>query len=93
MIIPVLRPNGGDSVNPALERAPFAKCWRDCRLAAHRGAGAAILGQIGEELVHRAVFGGIDQLAAQPPLGDEPGMDELLEVKRQEDGATPAALR
>src|ERR1700730_1123852 len=47
------------------------------------GAAAAILGQGGHQLAHRAVVGGIDQLPAQPPLGDQSSMDELLEMKGQ----------
>jgi hypothetical protein len=56
------------------------------------GAAAAILGQVGEELVHRAVFGGVDQLATEPPLGYEPSMQQLLQVKGQRGGRDPEPL-
>jgi hypothetical protein len=42
---------------------------------------AAILGQVGEQVVHRSVFGGVDELAAQAALRNEPGMNELRQME------------
>src|SRR5580693_5626682 len=49
--------------------------------SAHAIAPAAVFGEIGDEPVHRREVGGIDELAAQPALGDEAGMNQLLQVK------------
>lgn len=53
---------------------------------------AAILGQVGHELTHGAVLGGIDELAAQAPLCDQAGMRELLKMKRQRGRQHPQPL-
>ena len=50
---------------------------------AGHAAATAILGEIADQVVHRAVFGGVDQLAAQAPLGHQPGMQQLLQMKGQ----------
>ena len=63
------------------------------RPAARRNAlGAAILGQVGQQLVHRAVFGGVDELPAQTTLRDEPSMDELCEMERERGRLHPEPL-
>ena len=46
-------------------------------------AAAAIFGEVGQQLVHRAVLGRIDELPAQAALCDQAGMDELREMERK----------
>jgi len=50
---------------------------------ARRATPAAIFGEIGEQVIHRAVFGRVDELPAQPSLCDKAGMDELREMERK----------
>ncbi len=46
-------------------------------------SGAAILSKIGEQRVHRRIFGRVDQRSAFAPEGDQPRLPELREMKRQ----------
>ena len=50
---------------------------------AGRATAAAIFGEVGEQLIHRAVLGRIDELPAQASLSDKAGMNELREVERK----------
>jgi hypothetical protein len=48
---------------------------------AERVSATAVLCQIGEQIVHRTVFGRVDELPTQPPLRDKAGMNEMVQVE------------
>src|SRR5579884_709396 len=50
---------------------------------ARDAAPATIFGKVGEQLVHRAIFGRIDELTTEPALSKKAGMQKLLEMERQ----------
>ena len=57
------------------------------------GSGAAVFGQISHQPVHGGVIGGIDQVSAEAPLGDQTGMHELLQVKGERGRRDAKAIR
>ena len=50
---------------------------------ASNAATATILGEIGDQTVHRGEVGGVKQLPADAALRHQPGMGELLQMKGQ----------
>src|SRR5579859_6069218 len=48
-----------------------------------RPPAATILGQVGEQLVHRLEVGGVDDRTALAPGGHQAGKTELVEMKRE----------
>jgi hypothetical protein len=57
---------------------PSGLAWRRAHLAA-----AAILGEVGDEAVHRGEVGGINDLPSEPPLRDEARLPHVLQMKGQ----------
>src|SRR5579884_104587 len=60
---------------------------------ARDAAPATIFGKVGEQFVHCAVFGRVNELAAESTLGEEAGMQKLLEMERQRCRQHPEPLR
>jgi hypothetical protein len=59
---------------------------------ARRALAAAVFSEVGEQRVHRAVFGRIDQLPPEAALRDEAGMDKLRQVEGQGRGLQAKAF-
>lgn len=49
--------------------------------SASRVAAAAILGQVADKAVHHRVVRRVDELASQPSLADESGVEHLLQME------------
>jgi hypothetical protein len=64
-----------------LARGFGGSCWFTGRRTGFRTPPAAILCEIADEVIHRCEISGIDKLATEPPLGDETGVLQLLEME------------
>src|SRR5690606_32040405 len=57
------------------------------------GPAAAILSEIRHPLAHEAAVRCVEKLAANPPLGEQPGARQVLQVERERGRHQPDALR
>src|SRR4051812_33322130 len=53
---------------------------------------AAVFGEVGEHAVHAVEHDAVHEVAADPLLGDQAGMHQLLEVEGQAAGGNPEQL-